>query len=317
MFFVFCLLFIIISKMPAKIKSFNRSYSHHHPYRPKGVSQRAFHKVYWPYLPLLLIIGLLLSLGGRNSALEQAISHPSSSVLSYADSMQTDELLNDTNDERSRTKLPNLALNTKLAAAAQAKAEDMVSRNYWSHDTPDGSPPWVFATNQLYSYDKLGENLAAGFRNESSILAGWMASSSHRQNILDLAYSEVGFGVAQSPNYSAAGSGPMTVVVAFYGDPSTSTAPTIGLVKGAQSPSKTTVANLALASLPFATIATNLAVLILLGAIAAWLWRHVRSFRRAVKKGENFVFSHPLFDIGLLIIATVGYLLTQTAGLIH
>lgn len=304
-------------KMPAKIKTFKQSYSHHQPYRPKGVSPRSFHRVYWPYLPLLLVIGLLLVLGGRNSALQQAISHPGPTVLSYADSMKIDGLLKETNDERSQANLSNFKPNAKLAAAAQAKAEDMVSRNYFSHDTPDGSPPWFFATSQLYAYDKLGENLAAGFRDEGSTLAGWMASSSHRQNILDPTFSEVGFGVAESANYTSAGSGPMTVVVAFYGDPSASSTPTIGVVKGAQSPSKTSAAQLALASLPFAQVASFIAVFVLLGATGVWLSRHVRSFRQAIKRGEKFATRHPLFDLGLLIIAAIGYLLTQTAGLIH
>lgn len=304
-------------EMSAKIKSFKPSYSHHHPYRPKGVSPRVFHKVYWPYLPLILIIVLVIGLGGRNSALQQAVSHPGPTVLSYADSMRTDELLKDTNDERSRANLSNLKPSARLAAAAQAKADDMVSRNYWSHDTPEGTPPWTFVAAQLYSYDKLGENLAAGFKNESSTLAGWMASTSHRQNILDPAFSEIGFGVAESTNYMAAGSGPMTVVVAFYGDPSASSTPTIGLVKGAQTPSRTSTAQVALAALPFAQVATLMAVFVLLGTIALWLSRHVRSFRKAVREGERFAIRHPLFDLGLLVVAAVAYLLTQTAGLIH
>ncbi|OGL35056.1 hypothetical protein A3F65_01805 [Candidatus Saccharibacteria bacterium RIFCSPHIGHO2_12_FULL_47_16b] len=302
--------------MPAKIKTY-QPHSHYHPYRPRGVSKRAFHQVYWPYLPLILIIGLFLGLGLRNSALPQAASQPLATTLSYADTMQPNRLIAQTNLERQQAQLPTLRFSAKLAAAAQTKADDMVSRNYWSHDTPDGSPPWLFVARQSYGYNKLGENLAAGFNDETSTVAGWMASVAHRDNILDPGFSEVGFGVAESQNYSSAGGGPMTVVVAFYAQPNQLAGPKISLVKGAQVSSETTAAQLAFANLPVAGVATNLAVASLLAAIFFWLSRHVRSFRRAVKQGEKFFFRHPLFDLGLLVIAAIGYLLTQTTGLIH
>jgi hypothetical protein len=111
----------------------------------------------------------------------------------------------------------SLSLNGQLDAAAQAKANDMATRNYWSHYTPDGNPPWVFVSAQGYAYQKLGENLATGFNDEQATINGWMASPPHRENLLDPAFSDVGFGFANNPNYTAAGGGPMTIIVAFYG----------------------------------------------------------------------------------------------------
>jgi len=167
-------------------------------------------KTYWPYLPLLLIVvgGLLLS---------NFWGHGSKNVLDYATDLSISELLQDTNDQRVANNLGSLALNAKLNQAAQAKANDMAARDYWSHDTPEGNPPWVFFTNAGYQYQTAGENLAYGFDSSSHTVAGWMASPGHRANILNTSYSEVGFGYANAANYQ--GTGPETIIVAEYASP--------------------------------------------------------------------------------------------------
>ena len=199
----------------AKIKNHSSS----HKYRPKGVHPKTFDKVHWPYIPLLLVILLLLAIGLPSGRLAAAAKHPTGQVLNYATSMSISGLLSATNSSRSANGVAALSLNAKLDAAAQAKANDMASRNYWSHNTPEGNPPWVFVTDQGYSYQKLGENLAAGFSDEQSTINGWMASPPHRENLLDPVFSEVGFGFANNSNYTSAGGGPMTIVVAYYGAP--------------------------------------------------------------------------------------------------
>jgi hypothetical protein len=203
--------------MSAKIKDHR---GNNPKYKPKGVSSRAFEKTHWPYLPILIIAGILLSFGGQTGALQMALNHQKNSVLAYATSMSVGGLLNSSNAQRTANGVAGLSLNGQLNAAAQAKANDMASRNYWSHNTPEGNPPWVFVSAQGYSYQKLGENLAAGFTSEQATIDGWMNSPPHRENLLDSSFSDVGFGFANNDNYTSAGGGPMTVVVAFYGKPS-------------------------------------------------------------------------------------------------
>ena len=169
----------------AKIKTTPRSKSHDHPYKPRKIKRHAFNQVYWPYLPVILVAGLMLSLGVRQGNLQTAIKNPAGSVLSYASSMEEAHLLEGTNIERVNAGLAPLKLNGQLDLAAQAKADDMAMRNYWSHVTPDGEEPWSFVVSQNYSYQKLGENLAAGFDNEDSTVSGWMASQSHKENLLN------------------------------------------------------------------------------------------------------------------------------------
>jgi len=166
-------------------------------------------KTYWPYIPMLMTIGVGLVL---NSA--WPTSHK---VLGYATDMSIQNLLDDTNTQRTSNGEANLNLNALLDQAAQNKANDMAARNYWSHDTPDGQTPWSFITATGYTYTAAGENLAYGFTTAAYTLDGWMNSPEHRANILNAAYKEVGFGIANSPNYQ--NSGPETIVVAMYATP--------------------------------------------------------------------------------------------------
>lgn len=300
--------------MAAKIKTAPRHRGHDHPFKPKKINSRAFSQVYWPYLPVIAVIVGLVSLGIRQGDLTHAIKNPSGSVLSYATSMSDQLLLSDTNQQRQSGGISSLHENPSLDAAAQSKAQDMANRDYWSHDTPDGSPPWVFVTDQHYSYQKLGENLAAGFDNEQATINGWMASPLHKENMLDPSFSEVGFGTARSADYRAAGGGPMTIVVALYGKPGASNETT---VKGSASSGNVSLGQLAVAQLPVVGLTTNLLIFLAAAAVGIWLGRHLARIRKMLKKSEKYALSHPLLDVGLITIAALSYLLTRTAGLIH
>lgn len=188
--------------------------------RSKTISRKANHKKRSGFngarfLPAILIAALAVflwlqpSLSIKSSGLE--------GVLAYATNTSHEGLLSATNSQRSANAVGTLSLNAKLNSAAQAKANDMVSRNYWSHQTPDGAQPWVFITNAGYQYSSAGENLAYGFSNSSGTVTGWMNSPSHKANLLSSKYTEVGFGMANSPNY--VNSGQQTVVVAMYASP--------------------------------------------------------------------------------------------------
>jgi hypothetical protein len=339
----------------AKIKTRN---SDSHKTRPRDVHKRAFEKVYWPYIPIVLIIGVLLSVGAQTGSLAAYAKHPGGRVLAYANSMTIGSLLADTNAQRSANGVGGLSLNPKLDAAAQANADDMAARDYWSHYTPDGNPPWIWVTNQGYSYQKLGQNLATGFNDEQSTVDGWMASPPHRENLLDPAYTEVGFGYANVPNYTAAGGGPMTVVVAFYGEPqvlaastgapapagTTSTPPaspapqpvaqsqaaaaspdqtakkpaTTTTVKSDLAPSvKSSRLQLAIGNSTYTGFLTVGFVTAAVAIGILWLRRHGRALHGFLIKGERYAISHPLTDLGLLVIASLLFILSQTAGLIQ
>lgn len=185
----------------------------HHP-KISGRHHRhskTYHKPYWPYLPIvgIVVAGLIL---GNSRFLPGGPA-----VLSYATSMSIQELLDGTNAQRLGNGQAALAINGLLNNAAQAKANDMAARDYWSHNTPDGQTPWTFMDAAGYKYQLAGENLAYGFANASATITGWMNSPGHRANILNAGYTEVGFGYINIANYQ--GTGPETLVVAMYGKP--------------------------------------------------------------------------------------------------
>lgn len=168
------------------------------------------HKHYWPYIPVLLLVIATFLVSLVQPAQRRG-------VLAYATSMSSSALLDATNQQRAANGASTLTLNTSLNAAAQAKANDMAARNYWSHNTPDGQEPWVFLSNVGYKYQKAGENLAYGFATSGDTVVGWMNSPTHKANMLDGTFTEVGFGYTNSDNYNS--NGQQTIVVAMYGKP--------------------------------------------------------------------------------------------------
>lgn len=316
--------------MPAKIKNRSGKQRKRHSQVPKGVSRHSFNKVYWPYIPLVLLISLLASIGIKTGVLTSGLRHPGGEVLAYSTSMEPQKLLADSNAARSNSHQTLLSLNSELQRAAQAKAQDMASRDYWSHETPEGSPPWVFFSNVGYHYQKAGENLAAGFDNEQAAINAWLASPAHRHNLLDPAYRDVGFGIANLADYKAAGGGPMTIVVAFYGapigsvdtsvlissaSPTAYTSSTSPQVKGGIS-QRASAGQIGFASWHLYSLVPSGILAVMFLAIGIWAGRHALQFRRLFVKGEKLVFNHPLVDVGLLIVAGLAFLLNQTAGFI-
>lgn len=303
---------------PSTVTHKKRQGAHHRQSKP-------YLKVYWPYVPMLLVVagGLLL-----NSWLGRSQVH---GVLSYATEISSQKLLETTNVQRSSDGKAALQINDQLTAAAQTKANDMATRNYWSHTTPDGSAPWVFIQKAGYSYQKAGENLAYGFNSSSDTVAGWMNSKSHRENLLDPAYSEVGFGYANVANFNK--SGPETVVVAMYGEPQTagspaaakpvSLTPTSSGAPVTSNASKfTEPATLAVSRIQSLTGGSAPWVTFVIGLISGAgvlyvLFKHGKAFKRTLIHGEEFFLHHPLMDVLAVSFIMAGYLLSQTAGMIR
>ena len=177
--------------------------------KPKHIHKQD-HRHYWPYIPVLLLVIATILVNIGNPIKRRG-------VLAYATNMSIDQLLVATNNERTQNGAGGLSLNQNLNSAAQAKANDMIARNYWSHNTPDGQEPWIFIDGAGYKYLKAGENLAYGFDSSNDTVTGWMNSPTHRANLLDGGFNDVGFGFANGASYN--NSGPETVVVAMYGNP--------------------------------------------------------------------------------------------------
>jgi uncharacterized protein YkwD len=266
-------------------------------------------KTYWPYLPMLLIVGFGFIANSIWS------SH---GVLGASSDYSMAALLDQMNAQRLAQHEKTLTIDQQLSAAAQAKANDMAQKDYWSHDSPDGRTPWSFITAAGYHYQMAGENLAYGFSNASDTVAGWMNSPTHKANILNDNFQHVGFGIAQSPNYQ--GQGPETIIVAEYGDPAGAAAPApAGGTAGAQDLTGKTqpVSRIQLLTGGQAAWST-IAVSVLAGAaIMLFFIRHGLYLKRLVTKGESFVLHHPMLDITLVFVGTLAVIFAQASGTIR
>ena len=120
------------------------------------------------------------------------------------------------NQDRGVQELNGLMVNPKLVAAAQAKADDMAAKGYFSHTTPEGYDSWHWFKQVSYDYAYAGENLAVDFSESSDVEKAWMASASHRANILNSNYTEIGIAVATGTYQGR----PTVFAVQMFGRPS-------------------------------------------------------------------------------------------------
>ncbi len=101
-------------------------------------------------------------------------------------------ILNLTNNQRALNNLKVLSENDNLNAAAYAKAQDMFKNQYFEHTSPQGKTPWTFINNAGYDYAYAGENLAIDFENLKDTNDALMKSPTHKANILNTKYTEMG-----------------------------------------------------------------------------------------------------------------------------
>jgi hypothetical protein len=102
-----------------------------------------------------------------------------------------------TNQERVAWGLNSLQTNSQLSAAALAKANDMFEKQYWDHFGPNGESPWQFIRAAGYNYVYAGENLAKGFKTSEGVHEAWMASPTHKANIISGNYKDIGVAVVE------------------------------------------------------------------------------------------------------------------------
>lgn len=100
-----------------------------------------------------------------------------------------------TNEARTKEGIGLLLENEKLDGVAQDKIEDMFKHNYFAHFSPQGVSPWHWFDQNGYDYRFAGENLAINFTNAQSQQKAWMDSPTHRKNILNANYAEIGVAV--------------------------------------------------------------------------------------------------------------------------
>ena len=156
---------------------------------------------------IMMLIGIYM--GGqldKENTSNEFVSHRASQATHAKEPEVSDidihELWTGTNSYRNAAGANSVSQSPHISETAKAKCEDMVNKNYWSHTSPDGTKFWDIMKNKGISYSEAGENLAQGHTSATSILASWMGSQTHKDNLLKPEYQEVGFAVCKSSNFN-------------------------------------------------------------------------------------------------------------------
>jgi uncharacterized protein YkwD len=99
------------------------------------------------------------------------------------------------NKDRAANHVRPLKEMMELDRSASAKDADMVTNRYFAHTSPAGKSLVWFINSAKYRYRTAGENLATGFQNAEDEEKAFMSSPTHRANILDPEYHDVGISV--------------------------------------------------------------------------------------------------------------------------
>src|SRR5262245_60393551 len=103
-----------------------------------------------------------------------------------------------TNEERAKEKLPPLKPNPILIRVARAHSRNMAKQEKMEHEL-DGKKPHERTKEAGYKGGFIGENIAAGEEfPPKEVVKVWMGSKGHRENILNSTYTEIGIGIARN-----------------------------------------------------------------------------------------------------------------------
>jgi uncharacterized protein YkwD len=109
-----------------------------------------------------------------------------------------DRLVAIVNDERRKRGLVPLRQDDRLRRSARAHSDDMATRGYFSHNSPDGNTPSERIREAGYPAPA-GENIAQGQDHPTQVMMAWMNSPPHRANIMHPAVRAIGVGVRHGP----------------------------------------------------------------------------------------------------------------------
>ena len=98
-------------------------------------------------------------------------------VTGYAKNTVEAQIMAGINAERANAGLSALAYDADMEVGADLRASEVTKK--WSHVRPDGTEYWTADEDHIY-----GENLSKDYSSVNDMIAGWMASPAHRDNIL-------------------------------------------------------------------------------------------------------------------------------------
>lgn len=163
--------------------------SWHNLFIPHKDTHQKAHLISWHGIVIYILLFMLLQVGFS------IISYTKPGVLGISSNIDQKKLIELTNQERVKKGLSPVVENEALDQAAQLKAQNMFSENYWAHFAPSGKTPWDFILGAGYKFSYAGENLAKNFYNSQDVVVAWMNSPTHKDNLLNSHYQDIGIAV--------------------------------------------------------------------------------------------------------------------------
>jgi uncharacterized membrane protein len=149
-------------------------------------------------------------------------------------SVTANVLVDLTNESRLAYNEDPLARSTVLDKAAGLKANDMATNQYFSHNSPTGVTPWHWFQEAGYTFLYAGENLAINFLDADEVRDAWLASPTHRANLLDVKFKEIGMATVSGVYKD----GPTIYVVQLFGTPAVARTPEAAVSAPAETATK-------------------------------------------------------------------------------
>jgi uncharacterized protein YkwD len=170
------------------------------PYRAPSNSYAGKHLVVVAISLLLAVASMLLVCDQRSDAAVSGGKVATCNGGTIYLSAKEKDTFERHNGIRRRHGLPKFCVHPALEKAARNHSEDMVKRDYFSHDTAGRNEDFAERIEGFgyTSYSALAENIAYGVGSDGSprhIMSAWMHSDGHRHNILDPRLRQVGIGV--------------------------------------------------------------------------------------------------------------------------
>jgi uncharacterized protein YkwD len=112
------------------------------------------------------------------------------------------------NNARNSSGLQLLSLNPTLNSIAKSRCDDMITRDYFSHVSPEGKDIKSFVDESGIMYKATGENLQycspPSMAGPELFFNTWMESETHRANMLDSGYTQIGIALSFSADKAIA-----------------------------------------------------------------------------------------------------------------
>lgn len=151
---------------------------------------------------VIALLGLVLGLAGCGGGAPIAVAPGGPGTAAATSSGERDwaqDVLDLTNDVRAAHGLAPLRLDETANEAAYEHAWDMDLRDFFDHVNPDGEHPVDRLARHGIERTWVGENLARGHATPEDVVAAWMDSPVHRENLLYPWWTHVGIAVHTAP----------------------------------------------------------------------------------------------------------------------